>query len=317
MAQFLPVFASPSGEANTLDAYDAVLRRWPVAYEELDISTSFGITHVIASGQEDAEPVVLLHAYFATATSWYHTVGALSEYYRVYAVDVVGDVGKSRPTRPIRNLDDYAQWLAELNDGLGVSHMHLVGNSVGGFIAAGCAMRLKDRVRKLVLIGPAATFHPMPAFYVHMFIPKLLYLVLPWMPGYRHAMNRAVDWMNAGLPSDGPWDELFRLSLLHGKGTNQVFPRVYSANELAQIEAPTLLVIGEHEKIYPPLDAIQSAIRLMPGITTGLIPGAHHIAGVAQPELVNTRLLAFLTGSERRQQPQGAGAIACPTRASS
>ncbi|HWI65596.1 MAG TPA: alpha/beta fold hydrolase [Symbiobacteriaceae bacterium] len=295
MAQFLPVFASPSGEAITLDAYNAVVRRWPVAHTELDIATSFGTTHVIASGREEAEPVVLLHAYFATATSWYRTAGALSEHYRVYAVDVVGDVGKSRPTRPIKSLDEFAQWLTELSDALGISRMHLVGNSIGGFIAAGCGMRLKERVSKLALISPAATFHSMAPFYFHMFIPKLLHLVLPWLPGSRRAMDRAVDWMNAGLPGDGPWDELFRLALLHGMGTNQVFPRVYSAEELAQIKAPTLLMVGDHEQIYPPSAAIAAAKRRMPGITTELIPGAHHIAAVAQPELVNRRLLQFLS----------------------
>jgi pimeloyl-ACP methyl ester carboxylesterase len=230
MAQYLPVFTSQQGEILTLGAYDAIVKEWPVPYAELDISTSFGMTHVIASGSENAEPVVLLHAYFATATSWYQTVGALSKYFRVYAVDVVGDVGKSRPTRPIRRLDDYAQWLNELADGLGISSMHLVGNSVGGFIAAGCAMRLNNRVCKLTLISPAATFHPMPPFYIHMFIPKLLYLIFPWLPGKQRAIDCAVDWMNAGLPSDALWDGLFRLSLLYGKGTNQVFPRVwYSA----------------------------------------------------------------------------------------
>lgn len=296
MAQYLSVFASPHGEAATLNAYDAVVRRWPVAHTELDVPTSFGMTHVIASGQEEAEPVVLLHAYFASATSWYRTAGALSKHYRVYAVDVVGDVGKSRPTRPIRSVDDFAKWLTELSYALGISQMHLVGNSIGGFIAAGCAMRLKERVRKLVLISPAATIHPMPAFYVHMFVPKLLRLLFPWLPGNRRAMDRAVDWMNDGLPSDGPWDELFRLSLVYGKGINQVFPRVYSADEFAQIKAPTLLVVGDHERIYPPPAAIEAATRLMPGIVTALIPGAHHIAAVAQPDVVNKRLLEFLSG---------------------
>lgn len=304
MAQYLSVFASPSGEATTLAAYDALVGRWPVAHTELDIPTSFGLTHVIASGRPDAEPVVLLHAYFATATSWYRTAGALSQSYRVYAVDVVGDVGKSRPNRPLRSLDEFAQWLAELSDALGITHMHLVGNSIGGFIAAGCAMRLQNRVDKLVLISPAATIHPMPAFYFHMFIPKLLHLFLPWLPGYRRAVDRAVDWMNARLPSDGPWDELFRLALLHGTGTNQVFPRVYKADEFAQIKAPTLLLVGDHEQIYPPSAAIAAAVRLMPGIQTALIPGAHHIAAVAQPELVNQRLLEFLVGGERRQAAQ-------------
>lgn len=46
MDQYRSIFASPSGEETTLSAYDAVVRRWPVAHTELDIPTSFGTTHV-------------------------------------------------------------------------------------------------------------------------------------------------------------------------------------------------------------------------------------------------------------------------------
>jgi pimeloyl-ACP methyl ester carboxylesterase len=101
--------------------------------------------------------------------------------------------------------------------------------------------------------------------------------------------------MNAGLRSDGPWDVLFRLALIHGTGANRVFPRLYSAEDFAQIEAPTLLIVGDHERIYTPQAAIQAATRLLPGIATELIPGAHHIAAVAQPELVSKRILEHLS----------------------
>jgi pimeloyl-ACP methyl ester carboxylesterase len=255
------------------------------------------MTHVIASGPEGAEPVILLHAYFATATSWHRTVAALSERYRTYAVDILGDVGRSRPVRPMASLDDFAQWFSELADSLGASRVHVVGNSVGGFIASYCAMKLKERVGSLVLIAPAATIHSMPAFYTHMFAPKMFYVMAPWLPGCERSMNRAVDWMNAGLPGDGPWDTLFRLALIHGTGANRVFPRLYSQEEFAQIEAPTLLIVGDHEKIYSPRDAIEAATRLMPGIATELVPGAHHIAAIAQPELVNAQILQHLSAS--------------------
>jgi pimeloyl-ACP methyl ester carboxylesterase len=300
VSQYLPVFATAAGEAATLGAYDRVVRRWPVPCVQLDVPTSGGTTHVIASGPEGAEPVILLHAYFATATSWHRTVGALSERYRTYAVDILGDVGRSRPLGPMTTVDDFAQWFGELADGLGASRVHLVGNSVGGFIASYCAMTLKERVRSLTLIAPAATIHSMPAFYTHMFVPKMLYVVAPWMPGCERSMNRAVDWMNAGLPSDGAWDGVFRLALIHGTGANRVFPRLYTPEEFARIEAPTLLIVGDRERIYPPEAAIEAATRLMPGIATELIPGAHHIAAIARPELVNARILEHLAASRER-----------------
>jgi pimeloyl-ACP methyl ester carboxylesterase len=293
MSDYLSVFTSPQGEIETLRAYQTVLDRWPAPFTELDVLTSFGQTHVIASGPDTAPAVVLLHAYFATAMSWYRTVGALSQHYRTYAVDVLGEANKSRPTHPITSLDDALHWFTELVDGLRMGQLHLVGNSFGGFTATYYAMHLPERIRKLVLIGPASTFRGMLPFYIHMFIPKALYLFFPWLPGQKRIMRHGIDWVRAGLPSDPLWEALFYLVMMHGGTRNQVFPRVFTPAELAQIKAPTLLLLGDREKIYPAQDANRQAKRLMPGIEVQIIPQAHHMTALAQPELVNASLLQF------------------------
>jgi hypothetical protein len=69
MPDFISLFTSPEDESAVMRTYKAILDRWPVAYQELKIPTSFGETYVIASGPEDAPPVVLLPAFFATTTS--------------------------------------------------------------------------------------------------------------------------------------------------------------------------------------------------------------------------------------------------------
>jgi pimeloyl-ACP methyl ester carboxylesterase len=104
--------------------------------------------------------------------------------------------------------------------------------------------------------------------------------------------------MHAGLPIDPAWYALFTLVMEHGTNTSQVFPRIYSSEELAQIKAPTLLLLGEQEQIYPAQEASQAAKSLMPGIQVQIIPRAHHITALAQPELVNASLLRFFDESE-------------------
>jgi pimeloyl-ACP methyl ester carboxylesterase len=298
MTDFLPVFTSAQGRIETLQAYQAVVGEWRVPCTEVDVPTSFGETHVIVSGPESAPPVVLLHAMFATATAWYRTADALSQCYRTYCVDMMGEANKSRPTRPITSLDEYLRWFVELVDGLGVWQMYLIGNSFGGFTAAYFAMHLPDRIRKLVLIAPAATFHAIVPFYVNMFIPKALYMFFPWLPARERAMRRSIDWALAGLPRDCTWDHLFYLVLVHGGMTSRVFPRVYSREELARVKVPTLLLLGDREKIYPAHEASEQAKRLMPTIRVQVIPKAHHIAALAQPELVNASLLQFFHEDE-------------------
>jgi pimeloyl-ACP methyl ester carboxylesterase len=277
-----------------MSAYQAVMEAWPVGYDELIVSTDFGETHVIASGPEDAPPVVLLHALFATAASWYRNVEALSRSYRIYCVDVIGEANKSRPIRPITSLDDYLSWFTGLIDGLGISSLYVVGNSYGGFTAAYYAMNLPQRILKLVLIGPAATIHSMRPFMIHMFLPKGLFLLLPWLPGASGAIRHGIDWMRAGLSPDPLWDQLFYETMRHGRLINRVFPRVYSKEELAEIAGSVMLMFGEKELVYGDLQGVMQAGReLLPSAKLAVIPQAHHIAALSNPDVANDELLRF------------------------
>jgi pimeloyl-ACP methyl ester carboxylesterase len=294
LSTYIPVFTSPEGEKEIMHAYDSMLDKWNVPYQELTISSSFGETHVIASGPEGAPPVVLLHALLAGSVSWYRNVEALSQSYRVYAVDVVGEGNKSRPVKPITSLDDFLQWFTEVIDDLGIDTLYVAGNSYGGFTAAYYAMKLPERIKKLVLIGPAATIFPMRPFYTHMFIPKGMYMFFPKMPGLKATMRRSVEWMHKGLPRDPLWEPFFYASMVYGGLINQVFPRVYSKEEFAQIKAKTLVILGEKEAIYNNFhSAIRSAWELIPNVEVEIIPAAHHVTAVANPEKVNQTLLQF------------------------
>jgi pimeloyl-ACP methyl ester carboxylesterase len=293
MSDFVPVFSSPEGKAGVMRDYQVIMDHWPVAFKELTVPTSFGETYVIVSGPVNAPPVVLLHALLATAASWYRNVEALSRSYRVYVIDIVGEGNKTCALKPIKSMDDFLQWFTELIDGLGIDTLYLAGNSYGGFTGAYYAMKMPERIRKLVLIGPAATIHAMPSFYTHMFIPKMIYILFPRLPGLKRVMRRSVDWMLNGLSPDPLWETLFYHSLVYGLSINQVFPRVYSKEEFAQIKSKVLLILGDKEAIYKPQTALRAAKELIPGVEVELIPDAHHITALAQPDEVNRRLLRF------------------------
>jgi len=157
-SETLPRFKSEAGKARYLAAYGAVLAAWPVAYEEIDVPTGFGVTHVIASGPADGPAVVLLPSFAGSATVWRLNVAALSAHYRTYAIDVIGQPGKSVATRRLRNRRQYAEWLCEVLDGLGAPRASIVGCSFGGFLAMNQAARTPERVHRVVLISPAGVF---------------------------------------------------------------------------------------------------------------------------------------------------------------
>ena len=56
------VYKSPEVKARFLEIYDEKMAEWPVPYEDVYVDTQFGIVHVIASGPDEAPPMLLLHA---------------------------------------------------------------------------------------------------------------------------------------------------------------------------------------------------------------------------------------------------------------
>ena len=87
------------------------MKLWPVPYEEIEIPSRFGMTHVVISGPKDAPPLVLLHGYMATLLMWSPNIVDFSNDYRVYAIDTMGQPSKSIPDEPIRDAADYVAWL--------------------------------------------------------------------------------------------------------------------------------------------------------------------------------------------------------------
>jgi pimeloyl-ACP methyl ester carboxylesterase len=296
-----PVFRSIEGEARFMAAYDAVLKEWPVEYQSLHVPTRLGTTHVIASGPPDAPVALLLPSMAATATLWQPNVAALSKYFRTYAIDVIGQVGKSIPTRRIRSRHELADWLAEGMDGLGVRRASLVGSSYGAFLAMNQALSMPERVERMVLIGPAATFVG--------FSWKFYYTMLVKGPILRLVRKRRRE-LATKLPDGMPlaangWGRLMAVTMAESARPNLVTPRVFSRAELRAVRAPTLLLIGANERLYDAHAALRVAEERMPGLAGAVIADAPHLAAMAQPGVVNEWILRFLRGIVRGPQSPG------------
>lgn len=297
MSEKISVFRSPEGKAQYFAAYEAVLEKWPVPYDEILIPTRFGDTHVIASGPKDAASLVLIHPAGGGGVIWVRNVGPFSQHYRTYAIDVISETNKSVPTRPItirRQREEFADWMADLLDGLGIERADMVGNSFGGFLALNTALFLPERVKNIVLISPAATFVPIQAWAWH-FMPANM---IGPLIGSKRMLLAPYTWIWQGFPRDEHIALLRDMSAIYGRPRHWS-PTVFSDEELRKIQAPVLLLIGDHEVIYKPEDAIQRATRLLPNLKTGIIPNANHIAEYTASDIVNEMILEFLTKAQR------------------
>jgi pimeloyl-ACP methyl ester carboxylesterase len=290
-------FKSPEGEAEYMAAYETMMRYWTVPYEAIDIPGYYGCTHLVVSGPPagNAPALVLLHGGRASLTMWARNVGDLSQDYRVYAIDVMGQPSKSVPAKTFKTRDDLIPWFTGVLDALKISKASLVGQSYGGWFTLNYAIHVPERVTKIVLLSPAACFLPLNT--QHMLRGSLMF----FFPS-RWALKRFKRWEtcpeNLKNPENQAFDrdkeEQLYLGFKYFRCQGEANPDIFSDDELRSLQAPTLLLIGQQEVIYDPVASVERARKLIPHIEADLIPHASHDLAYYQAKVVNERILEFL-----------------------
>ncbi|HSL45479.1 MAG TPA: alpha/beta hydrolase [Anaerolineales bacterium] len=225
--------------------------------------------HYEVAGEGPA--VVLIHGLSGSGRWWAYNVPALAQRYRVYNVDLIG-FGRSRGQRLV--LREAGGWLTEWLKATGIAQAHLVGHSMGGYIATEVAATAPEVVRRLVLVDA---------------------LVLPIGPGLvGHALDlaRAVRYMRLSfLPV------LVRDALRAGPRTMwQATREVLSADlssRLGAVQAETMVIWGEKDALLDPELGRELAERLARACFV-CVEGAGHNPMWDRPQRFNELLLDFL-----------------------
>lgn len=284
-------FRSPQAAQNFLAAYEATLALWPMPHDAQTVETRFGQTHINCAGSTDSPPLFLIHGAQTSSTAWYPNIEALSRHFRVYALDVVDQAGKSVPTRKLQNRQDCADWLCDMLDALNIERAPFVGHSHGGWQVLNLAILAPERIDRMVLLSPAGitrlkveTFlNLIPVFIMP--TKRMFYRGFQWSTVKRLDFRQPMpllDQMMQGGTSFKPNE----LSL--GVVT------LFSDDELRRIDKSALLLVGDREKAFNAQAMLSRAQTLMPHVETHLIPDAAHLLLIDQPALVNQHMLAFL-----------------------
>lgn len=232
-------------------------------------------TNVLEVGQ--GQPVVLVHGSGPGVTAyanWRTTMPALSARFRVVAPDMPG-FGWSDPftDRPY-SLATWTDHLVDLLDALGLTRVHLVGNSFGGAVSLALAARHPDRVERLVLMGSVGVSFPLTEGL------DAVWGYEPSVPNMRRIMNFFAH--DRTLVSDDLAELRYAASVQPGRHESYatMFPaprqRWIDAlstpdERIRTIAAPTLLLHGRDDQVIP----VTTSLRLLE-----LIPDAQlHVFG--------------------------------------
>ncbi|MFI6909477.1 alpha/beta fold hydrolase [Nonomuraea sp. NPDC050394] len=269
------IYKSREGGLELLGHYRRILDTWPVPAEHIRVPTREGETFVLASGPQDAPPLVLLHGSGANTSMWRADIATWSRHFRTYAVDLVGEPGLSAPSRPVLGSGAVALWLDDVLEGLQVTGAAFVGTSLGGWTALDYAIRRPERVTRLALMCPGGVGRQKAGW-----IFKAL-LARPFRRGGLRESAMAV----AGLDADKDRQALDAvvLTFTHFNPRREKLP-VFPDDALRGLTMPVLVIVGGRDAMF---DSRQSARRIrecVPHAAVTLLPEAGHaIFGQSEP----------------------------------
>ena len=281
------LYRSPEGYQQVMAQYDARFQAMGVPFESRYVDTTQGPTHAIICGDEGGKPLVLWHGQNANAATWAHWMPSLAPRYRVYAIDVIGGMGKSAASRPDKKGPAYGQWAAEALAALGLDRANMIGASQGGWLIGKLANVAPDRVGCAVLMSSAG-FLPVSLLGALRLVPKVLL-----KPTEQAAQEMLATVSAPGVPPDPFFLELFELMLRHFR--SEALVPVLSDAELRGLIAPTYLLMGQHESSFDPYKALARGLALLPNlIAAEIVPGVGHSMIHNEPGWVIDRVARFL-----------------------
>lgn len=261
-----------------------------------------GIKSCYLEAGEGSVPVLLLHGAMANSLNWYEVMPQLARRFRVIAPDVVG-YGES--DKPNVNYDRayYAGWLAGFTKALDLAKVSLVGNSLGGAIAAEFALQHPEQVERLILVN-SMSLGKLSA----MAAPSYTWGVVKAQMSPQKIKPEQLEKIWQGIVYDSArFNQItkaigdYSLEVLarpngtrpfwHGQ-TQAVKP--FSKNQLASIKVPTLLLWGEADKIAP-LKYAQEVQQFIPGAKLEIMEKAGHAPFFDRPDEFCQKVETFLS----------------------
>lgn len=259
-------FKTTEGKNAVYKAYDAFLGNMRIPHEEFNVDTRFGKAFVIAAGKKDAPVLVLLHGSGINSVMWIGDMKKYSEHYRVYAVDLQGEPGKSDGRQLPFQGPDFDNWLHDVFVGLSIEKASIGGISLGAWLALKFAIANPQMVDKLILLCPAGVGPQKTSFaYVSLF-----HMLLG-----EKGIERLYRKVNGGKPI--PQEMMDYQKLL---GNNFNFRReqipLFADTELSQLTMPSLLIVGRKDVMFHSLKTAERYRNLVPNANVTVLQEAGH-----------------------------------------
>lgn len=255
------------------------------------------VPYRVYEGGNPANPtLVLLHGYSADKDVWPRFASTLVDRYHVIIPDLLGHGETGYRDDWQYSVPSQSQHVLALMEAMHVMNFHVIGNSMGGFIAAYLGLTAPDQVLSVVAIDPAGVVSPTPSKMEHMLAkgrnPFEVHNADEFVEFYGMTMAKppylprfVLDGMAQTYQERRP--ELARI-VQDFRGKDMLDKR------LREIKVPFLLIWGSKDELLD-VSSVQVWQQGVPGIQVHLFPELGHMPMVEAPAETATVVKSFLT----------------------
>ncbi len=242
-------------------------------------------------GDSSGPVVIMLHGYTDSWFSFSRVLSRLDQRFHIYVLDQRGHGDSDRPTGSY-DIPTFAADVLAFMDQKQIEKATIVGHSMGSFVAQHVAARAPERVTKLVLVASATTMdnevvrevrkevmalrNPVPLSVVREFQLSTMFRAVP-----EEFLDRVIE-ESRKLPAQ-IWQAIMEGMLAHS-----------AEAQLEKIKAPTLILWGDREKIFPLRSEQETLARRIPDATLKVYQETGHAPHWEDPDRFAEDLQSFL-----------------------
>jgi pimeloyl-ACP methyl ester carboxylesterase len=253
-------------------------------------------------------PIFLIHGFGTKKEFWIGQISELSRYFQIIFYDIRGAGKSDRPDIPY-TMAMLVEDLKNLMDFLEIQKAHIIGHSLGSFIAQNFTLSYPERVNKLILLSMLTGFpdekgiemfknnqiaiyearlkEPLNAFYnkIKLRVSREFFKLMQQDPRFKFYDIFSVEDLIQS-ESEDPWTPQDIINHANALGEHSTL------NDLNKIKNETLLITGDKDRLTPKLSSIE-AHEQIPNSKLEVIKGGHWFPLEKAPE-VNNLILDFL-----------------------
>ncbi len=252
--------------------------------------------HYYEGGPRSGQSIVMLHGFAANKDNWLRFARHLTSDYHVLALDLPGFGASDKPTGSY-DVGTQTERLASILKALNIEQAHLIGNSMGGHISALYAARYPGHVLSVALFNNAGIDSPEPSE-----LRQILQRgeANPLVVRSREDFERLLQFVFVEPPPLP--DSLKDYFAEQAKANSAHYDRVFNhlieryiplEPELGKIQAPTLLLWGEQDRVLH-VSSIEVMQPLLHQPSVVVMANTGHAPMIERPQQTADHYRAFL-----------------------